>query len=296
MKSFQLAIFTIIVGLMISSDALAQEVILYGVDRDVCGGSSGAGNSTLVIIDPSDGSTDVIGPVGFQGLTALEFLADGRLVGSGRDDGEDRRAILVEINPDTGQGSLIGLIGDDVTTCGRVPGMTFDPSSNTLYGTGDNCDLNDSLFTINQQTGFGTIIGEIGGSGGGNGLARSPGGIFYAVNSGQLFILDPQTGTSESPGFIENESNINSMDFHPLTGELYGIAGGDGESNPMLVIIDPETRELTEIGSVPQCLDGIVFSSIENRVVPTLSQWGLIATAAALGIIALLAVRRRNLT
>jgi hypothetical protein len=73
--------------------------LLYGAANLL---SSGFGPSNLYLIDPQTGDATLIGPIGFDNVTGLAFLSDGRLVGSARGDdlyGGTTTAILIEIDP-----------------------------------------------------------------------------------------------------------------------------------------------------------------------------------------------------
>ena len=296
MKTLKLIIITVFSAFMISSGAMAQDVILFGTSAEFCGNSEfGTGPGTLYIINPQTAATQELGPIGFEGVTALEMLDDGRLVGSASNDTEDSKiAVLIQINPFSGQGGLIGQIGDsDIEgECGRAPGLTFDHTTDTLYSTGDNCENNDSFQIINQNTGQGTIIGEHGFSAGGNGLARRADSTFFAINSDDLFTIDPDTGQGTFVAQVPNGFAYSALDFHPVTGELYGVRKDGTES--FLFILNPENGDVTEIGQLPDCSDGLVFAEASARSIPTLSEWALIAMAGILGLVGYLAIRKRK--
>ena len=138
-------ILLIVSSLLLSAGfADAQDLELFVSVRDDCV-QSGASDATLYSVNPATAQSNPIGPIGFLGVTALEFLPDGRLVGSARQDTgperpEDFVAILIEINQATGMGSLIGEIGATANVgeeCGRAPGLTYDSSTDTLFATGE---------------------------------------------------------------------------------------------------------------------------------------------------------------
>ncbi len=64
----------------------AQDLVLYGAAAQSCanGGNPGAGPSLLYSINPDTGDMQQIGPIGFDGVTGLESLPDGRLIGTAR--------------------------------------------------------------------------------------------------------------------------------------------------------------------------------------------------------------------
>jgi hypothetical protein len=93
-------ILLVISSLLLSSGvADAQSMQLFVAVTDGCGGSRGdsSGESTLYDTNPANAQSTQIGTIGFLGVTALEFLGDGRLVGSARDDlNGTKRATLIE--------------------------------------------------------------------------------------------------------------------------------------------------------------------------------------------------------
>lgn len=297
MKLLKLTVLSFFLALTLTGLSHAQKIILLGAVADVCGDDAGEG--TLYNINPETAVSNPIGSTGFNGLTGLEFLPDGRLVGSANDDADGNKiAILIEINQFTGQGSLIGEIGNDTDnmSCGRAPGMTYDPATNTLYATGKQCESsNDSFQSINTSTGRGTIIGQTGFNGGGNGLAKSADGTFFSFAGPRFITINQDTGQGTETGvLLPPRRRISALDFHPVTGVLYGILRLRADSE--LVTIDTETGALTVIGSLPDCSDGLVFGRIMPSPIPTLSEWGLIAMAAIFGIIGLLTLKKRKFT
>ncbi|MGH7851414.1 MAG: hypothetical protein ACREOP_14045, partial [Thermodesulfobacteriota bacterium] len=118
----------------------AQTNLLIASD-DACFQGTGSGLSTLYRVNPNNAGVDEVGPIGFFGVSGMAVLGDGRLVGSANADANgDRISILIEIDPATGAGSLIGTIGNNnLDGCGRVPDLTYDAATDTLYGIGFRC-------------------------------------------------------------------------------------------------------------------------------------------------------------
>jgi IPTL-CTERM motif len=304
----------VLIGLLCAAATVApaDAATLYGAAN---GFGQGSGPSSLYSIDPATGAATLIGPIGFTNVTGLAFLGDGRLVGSA--NGDDifgaQSSILIEIDPTTGAGTLIGEIDTNQTGgCGRMPDITYDPSTDTLYGYADFCGLGvvegdtpEGLFTIDPNTGAGTSVGESGYTGGGNGLAREPStGIFYATpdDNNSLVILDPVTSAgSDVPGSAGNVlGNVNALAFDPDSGVLYGSqrlqASGVAEGAPsvfsLLTIATGDGTETT-VGTTETGLDAIVFGPEPSPLeIPALSIWGLALLAVALAGAALAFLRR----
>ncbi|MEX0998355.1 MAG: hypothetical protein WD000_00115 [Thermodesulfobacteriota bacterium] len=118
----------------------AQELLVTAADE--CDTGTGSSDARLYRVDPDTAAFEEIGPIGFNGVGALAQIGDGRLVAGGRADANgDKISILIEINPLTGQGTLIGTSGsDNGPGCGRINDLTYDPATDTLYATGIQCD------------------------------------------------------------------------------------------------------------------------------------------------------------
>ena len=292
--------------------ANAQNIVLFGVVAESCGTGTGGGSGegSLYIVDPNTGNMEIVGPTGFNGLTALVTLDDGRLLASAR-QGSDT-SILIEINPFTGSGSLIGVLGNNnnPNECGRFPGLTYDSASNTLYGIGINCDgLTRNLFTINPLTAQVTNIGplNIGGGFGGNGLAiRDDGTLFgssFAGTNLNLFTVNPNTGAANLVGVMDTSGlnpegvGVNGLDFHPITQELFAssVVGEPGINDSFLLTIDESAPpSFNVVGETLDCFDGLVFAQRPARPIPTLSEWGLITMAGVLGLVGLIFFARKK--
>jgi hypothetical protein len=311
MKTIKACFYILCILAAISVPVNAQ--LLYGAATGVPSGENAPLPSSLYLLDPATGGATLIGPIGFDNVTGLAFLGDGRLVGSANGDTifGSRTSILIEIDPVTGAGALIGIIGQDFNDgCGRVPDITYDPSTNSLYGWGDRCPTtnDDRFLVIDQNTGAGTIIGPTGFEGSGNGLAvnRLSGEIFAAPGEG-LYTVDPTTGAATLiPATADNvPCLINALDFQPGTNILFGslfdvnvctgfTAFGGGFH---LVTIDTVNGSTANVGLTVPGLDAIVFQpESEARPIPAITEWGMIAMAAVLGIIGYAVYSRRMRT
>ena len=306
MNGFRYLILALIVSAFVSGVSQAEQIILGAATGDQFAGES---PSSLYRINPANGDTILVGPIGFNGVTGLALLPDGRLVGSANADTDSKIAVLIEIDMDTGAGSLIGTLGDDNTPgeCGRMPDLALNSASGQLYGYADACNGNiEGLFMINPDNADATSIGPSGFNGGGNGLAILPGtsDIFATpIDASGLVTLDPATGAGTViPASVGNVPNrINAMDFNPETGVLYGSfmdvnnTVGLGAAN-YLVTISTSDGSTQLVGQTVPGLDAIVFveGTIPVTSIPTLSEWGLIAMAGLLGVICLLVIRRRK--
>lgn len=296
--------------LCISHFAHSQEITLYGTAGDGTCDTQPAGQRSLYITNPNTGQMQFVGTPGFNGMTALAYLDDGRLLAAGIQDNET--SILVEINPVTGEGSLIGVIGNfnNPNECARIAGLTYDSVTDTLYGLARFCsgDLDRPLVTINTETAEMTPIGEVGFRGGGSGLAiRNDGTLFASSTSNtvfSLFTLNRNTGASTLVGTMQTNGVTNGgvvvggLAFHPITQELFASSNNAevGLTDSYLFTVDESVPPSFNVqGQTVNCFDGIVFGEAASNV-PTLSQWGLIAMAGILGLVGFIVIRKRQLT
>lgn len=291
-------------GLYLCCAMAAQPVaaqILYGASN---GQEGNAGLSSLYTINPDTGEATLVGPVGFENVTGLAFLPDGRLVASVNGDTvvpPGPVALLIEIDVNDGSGTLIGTIADtNAGSCGRIPDISYDVTRNTLFGYADNCSGDpEGLFTINPVTGAGTSVGASGYAGGGNGLAAQPGtGTLYATpfDNQSLVTINPVTGLgTDVAGSAGNVSfRVNALDFHPETGDLYGSYNSGGIT--YLVTIDLADGTTTQIGETILGLDALIFERefVPTAPVPATGRTGMLLLALLLLLMMPLALRRRK--
>jgi hypothetical protein len=299
-----LAYILCLFSLLFFLSSFAEAQALYGAANGL---SQGMGPSSLYSIDPDTGAATLIGPIGFNNVTGMAFLNDGRLVASANGDAlfGAETAILIEIDPTTGAGTLIGIIDDDISgNCGRIPDLTYDTTTDTLYGYGDFCNHTEGPYRINTTTAAGTVIGPSGYSGGGNGIAiKRTTGIIFATpfDTESLVILNSLTGAgADVPGSVGNVPGIvNALDFNPQTGVLFGSLRDAGDvfgGQFYLVTINTSNGVTTPIGETVPGLDAIVFKREPVvSAVPALSEWGMLAVAAGLMIAGVsFAARQRN--
>ncbi len=166
---------------------------------------------------------------------------------------------------------MIGVLGDanNPGECGRFPDLAYDNATDTLYATGFFCGgLSRSIFTIDPDTAEATFIGETLFSGGGLGLAmRSDGTLFHSSLSGpdlSFYTINLNTGNGTLIGTIDANIppvprlNVNSMDFHPITGQLFGSSkDADSPGFGYLVTIDEDLPSVSLVGPGVDCFDAL---------------------------------------
>lgn len=213
--------------------------------KDLFGVSVGG---SFFSIDPDNGHGTLIGPVGFQPLTALAVDNRQNLYCSDYFQ-------LIRMNPFTGAGTAIA--NPDSGGARFILGLAFS-SNNVLYGLRTAGDVivvvvngvpqgpYDQLVTFNLSTGVSTLVGSTHQSGL-RGLAFSPQGVLYSWNpvSG-LVSLDLTTGLASTADlFAQPIPDISALTFRPgdTLGHLYGAR------NDHLFSIDVMPAKATLIGS-----------------------------------------------
>jgi hypothetical protein len=185
---------------------------LYGVTT---------GSSALFTIDPSVGTTSLIGSVGFSGVQGIAVHPEtGQLFGisSFGTSGD-----LILIDTDTGAGTLIGQTGFD-----NVQGLTFD-SAGTLFGT--HPDSSGSPATLLLEIDIETALANVTATFDDvfvQSIDFSMSGIIYGIDrrsepTDTLLTLDPDSQTFEIIGTLEPGSH-QGISFLPAVPEPSSLA------------------------------------------------------------------------
>ncbi|HUR66985.1 MAG TPA: T9SS type A sorting domain-containing protein [Chitinophagaceae bacterium] len=148
-----------------------------------------------------------------------------------------------------------------IANCSGVPlanftGMTWDRTTNTMYGIATNGTLSQSqIFTLNITTGVCTPIGVATTTcPGAIMLNAAPGGSLFAVDlvNDQLFRWNKTTGVPTLVGGIGFNANFGQDGHFDLSdGQYYYAAFNNTTFNPELRTIDTLTGATTLIGTYP---------------------------------------------
>lgn len=271
------------------------------------------GEPVLHTIDPDTGATLSTTPITLAGeeLRGCNGLArdPGTGVcwiiltgpGSGGIGSDPGPRILATIDTDTGIATGIGNTGLAIAS------ITFD-TLGTLYGITGNQDgaAIPTIYILSKIDGAPTFFQDLVGTEGGEAIGFNPiDGLIYRttgftdLNGGQNFgSVDPQSKeftqillTGDTDGYGEQLALVH------LSGDLFLSAQR----------IEPALNSITTggvvsfIGNMDHEAKGLAFEcgvappSPAPASIPTLSEWGLIITAGALGIIGLMVIRRRKL-
>ena len=161
--------------------------------------------------------------------------------------------------------------------------LAVGPPPNTAGG---------DLFIIDLATGIATLVGSTT-IDRACGLCFAPNGTLYCWEE-DLHILNPNTGQIITTVQTDAEF-INSCAVR-ADGTIFGTLCGQCTDAGDLLTVDPITGDLTFIGPSGQGFAGDLAFTPLSRNIPTLSEWGLIAMAAILGIVGFMAIRRRKVT
>jgi DNA-binding beta-propeller fold protein YncE len=185
-------------------------------------------------------------------LATRQFLADPGGTGQfmALDPLDDMYGVL---SAETGQALNVIAYGTNQTNAGHALGMTYDPTSHSLYVV-DNFSLGGAttLFRVNLDTFERTAIGE---AGLGNGLriayclARDPAtGLLYTMDpEDYLWRINVGTATAQKVGHVDAFADIQGLSFSP-SGELYGMHN----DNPCSVVqLDKATAAATYFVALP---------------------------------------------
>jgi Domain of unknown function (DUF4394)/PEP-CTERM motif len=230
-----LLLLTVLVCLAAVSAWAADTGMLFAIDND---------NNSLYAINPNTYTATFIGSTGvnagsFGDLTYNPNTNTAYWVpGRGNDN-------LYTINLQTGAATLVGAHNvDDMFALG------YDTATSTLYGDSSN----GNFYSISTTNGAATLIGS---------NSVYPGGLAYRADTNQMILLGAGSATFNlvnvangttsllgGSGFV----NDNGVTWDPAQGKFFV---DDYSGN--LYTGDPNTWQLTQVGSLPGAFDGIIY-------------------------------------
>lgn len=230
------------------------------------------GLADLYRIDPTSGAAALIGPIGFERVSGIEYDREtGVLYATGeRADGTNTN-VLIAIDPATGAGNEIGPTGIAGFGFATEPDIAQRDSDGGIYAY---LDLGDGVATIDRVTGGATFLGLSGIGGFGNGLAFSTAGDLYLADGTNVDTLDQTTGvaTPVAPlaysGFPPPIGNyrVNAIDGN-CDGRFFVTvmdtsAGGGGPT--YLGVLDPVTGKVGHIGLTTTGMDALTWTGVRG--------------------------------
>ncbi len=230
------------------------------------------GPSVFYSIDAATAAASMVGPIGFEKVSAMTYVLDGTAnpslfaVGE-RMDGSNQ-SVLLTIDPCTGAGTEIG-------STGLGPGADFNdaaqsPDSGVLYayvfGNGD-------LRSFDVSNGGSAFIGDaMLPFNGGHGLAfRSDFGVpttLFHTTGDELDTVDVTTGLGAFsvmltyPASLTN-ARLNALEVDPSSDVMFGSANlgfGGAAADNHLATVDTTTGNVVDLGSTQGGLDALAFS------------------------------------
>ena len=222
--------------------------LAYDSTDNILFGSDGFSNG-LYRVDPATGAATLVGPLGIGQVQALAFdSSTGKLYGA---YGDGSTPSLYQIDPTTGAATLVGAIGH------AISGLSFDPMSHVLFGSGA---FNLGLFTIDPATG--QTVSTISSTVGFNGISFEPTtDQLYGVTNGAgslaegLYTISTTTGSANLVGSLSLDNPLDiqfvftpSSVPEPSSLVMCGIAGAVG-----LVVTGIRRERTTRLcrGSIP---------------------------------------------
>jgi uncharacterized repeat protein (TIGR01451 family) len=224
------------------------------------------GPSVLFQINPTNGAATMVGPIGFERVSAMDFGPGGTLFATGeRMDGSDIN-VLLTIDPCTGAGTEVGPTNVVGTGFGDVlADISFRRADGVLFAY---IEGGDALGTLSTTTGAITFIGATNTAGCcGNGIAFSSNDTLFHANNLDLSTLNQLTAqeTIVAPLAFPPEGDvsprINAMDFRGDT--LFGVLndGSAGAPENYLTTINTTSGAVTLVGPTQGGLDALAFTS-----------------------------------
>ncbi len=251
-------------GLLLAGDASAcsPRVGLYGAAH-----SEPQGPSLFYFVAPASGAATLVGPIGFDEVTAMDFGPGRRLFAVGR---RAEGSYLLNIDPCTGQGTEIGSTG--LAAGESVAELTYRKSDRTLFAL---IAPSNELASVDTATGALTRLGTV--SSGGNGLASdSSGNLLHAAGS-TLWRLNPASLVESAVAPLtfspttDKAPSLTSLDFSP-SGTLLALV--QESQQDYLAEVDPASGTVTLLGATQPGLIALATADADPDLILSMSESG----------------------
>ena len=277
----------ILAFLILSSVAQAAETLYATSLRAQSGGTTRlAGN--LYAIDPSDGTSQLIGAIKVDGtpvglISIAENPRTHMLYGLTAGISEVFPRSLVTLNLETATATMIAPLST------RASDMGFDDEGNLYIWAPDL----DRLAKVDPASGVATPVGEdklIDTAGGGLAIDGRKQRALVAVTgaAGTLDSVDLKTGVATRGAKLSGApytTAIDNLTFGP-NGELYAVnSNGGAPSHAALIVIDPASGKVRNVGPLPDDVRGLIFAAPRKKAASELP-----LRAIALGILGVIGV------
>ena len=267
------------------------------------------GAPLLHTIDPNTGATLTTTPITLDGvqLRGCNGLAKDPSTGvcwiiltppnSGGPGSEPGPRLLATLDPITGVASEIGNTGQ------AIAGIAFDRFGDTLYGLTGNADGGaiPTIFTLSKLDGSPTFFKELVGTDAGEAIGFNPNdGLIYRSTG-----FNDLNGTQNFGSINPNNKVFTKITLSGDTAEYREQLGLTHQSGNLFLSsqrIEPALHSVTTggvvsfIGFMDHEAKGLAFDCgvADFTGIPTMSEWGLIVMAGVLGLLGLLAIRRKK--
>jgi len=293
--------------LLVQADfSSAADIEIFGISNETNGiigepgqeVRNGILGSTLYMIDYQTGNAIPVGPVGYHECFGLDFHPITRQLYA-TCLGESHNPVLLDINPDTGQGTIITELQFQNQDFGTIADISFR-NDGKLFGYVDS--KIPFLAILNPDSGNIENVGPTNVTGGGNGIAFND--VLYHAQTDKLPTLYELNQTNGNATFktglnIPPPANdfplIFSMDKDKVNNVFYGALDNAimDAYTFYLVTVDVNTGQVGLIGETVEGLQALAVRS-QATDVPTLSEYGMIGLAIVFLASALLVLRRRK--
>jgi hypothetical protein len=223
------------------------------------------GASDLYRVDLTTGETTLIGPIGFGGVGAMEFVGGSEGYRALYATGVHPLTLqpsLITIDPATGKGTEVGPTG----IAPNVGDLAFLAASSRLAGWQPINDPDQSVFEFHTTTGAASLIGDSGLSfTAGNGLAEIPTtATILHVGHSTMHTINTVTGAATLlgplmylPPITAPDARVPAMDFN-WNGSLYALCRETTfDPRVSLATIDYSARTVSSLGDTGYpALDG----------------------------------------
>lgn len=201
-------------------------------------GSTADNQDQLFHLDRLTAATTFIGATNTLDVEAMTFVMAGNTPVLYVEDG----ATLGTVDLTTGAFTAIGAAGTATGALGTLTmraliGLAYDAQTDTFYATQSRSGQNAILVKINRQTG-----------------ALIP----NAFGLGQDYLVIPTVFVNGQPA-----QNVDDLAFDPTSGLLYAPVNVDGEEGK-LIILDPATANVTEVGLFQDAGNGNSITNLEG--------------------------------
>ncbi|HXE74584.1 MAG TPA: DUF11 domain-containing protein [Candidatus Xenobia bacterium] len=195
--------------------------------------------SLFYSIDPASGAATLVGPIGFDEVTAMDFGSARRLYAIGQ---RGDTSYLLTIDPCTGLGTEVaamGLAGGE-----SIADLSYRKSDRTLFAL---LEAPNELASVDTTTGALTRLGRV--AAGGDGLATERSDELLHAADSTLWRVNPASLAEAivAPLATAGESSrLASLDFLP-TGELLALVQASPRES-FLAEIDPTSGAMNFLG------------------------------------------------